>query len=94
MSEQKTDLLESETDILGQLGPACWLADLEETLLSNPDCLQVSAHKRLIISPSGSLLVVYSRRDLVRMHKAKSRAILKAEKTSRAALDASHASGT
>lgn len=47
---------------------------LEETLL------QVSAHKRLIVSPSGSLLVVYSRRDLVRMHKAKSRAILKADK--------------
>ena len=69
LPEQKTDLLEYETDIL------------EETLL------QVSAHKRLIISPSGSLLVVYSRRDLVRMHKAKSRAILKDAKTSRAALD-------
>ena len=81
LPEQKTDLLESETDTLGQL------ADLEETLL------QVSAHKRLIISPSGSLLVVYSRRDLVRMHKAKSRAILRAVKTSRDALDASHASG-
>ena len=67
LPEQKTDLLEYETDIL------------EETLL------QVSAHKRLIISPSGSLLVVYSRRDLVRMHKAKSRAILKDAKTSRAA---------
>ena len=75
LPEQKTDLLESETDTLGQL------ADLEETLL------QVSAHKRLIVSPSGSLLVVYSRRDLVRMHKAKSRAILKDAKTSRAALD-------
>ena len=68
LPEQSADLLESETDTLGQL------ADLEETLL------QVSAHKRLIISPSGSLLVVYSRRDLVRMHKAKSRAILRAEK--------------
>lgn len=77
LPEQKADLLESETDTLGLL------AGLEETLLSNPDCLQVSAHKRLIISPSGSLLVVYSRRDLVRMHKAKSRAILRAEKTSR-----------
>ena len=75
LPEQKTDLLESEIDTA------------EETLLSNPDCLQVSAHKRLIISPSGSLLVVYSRRDLVRMHKAKSRAILKDAKTSRAALD-------